>query len=80
VLRRPKPLLADRFQLPDKRRIDLPLAAGAATFGIGWGLAGYCPGPAWIALAAGAQGAWVFVLAMLAGSLLQRFASRARSG
>lgn len=80
VLRRPKPLLAERFQLPEKRSIDLSLVVGAAIFGIGWGLAGYCPGPAWVALAAGAKGAWVFILAMLAGSLLQRFASRVRAG
>lgn len=80
VLRRRKPLLAERFHLPDNRRIDLRLAAGAAIFGVGWGIAGYCPGPAWVALAAGAQGAWVFVPAMLAGSLLQRFAGRVRAG
>ncbi|HZY33614.1 MAG TPA: DUF6691 family protein, partial [Rhodanobacter sp.] len=46
VLRRPRPLLAERFQWPTSRRIDVRLVGGAALFGIGWGIAGYCPGPA----------------------------------
>lgn len=46
VLRRARPWLDERFHLPMNRRIDARLLAGAAVFGIGWGLAGYCPGPA----------------------------------
>lgn len=46
VLRRTRPWLGERFHLPMNRRIDARLLAGAAVFGIGWGLAGYCPGPA----------------------------------
>jgi len=46
VLRRTRPWLDERFHLPMNRRIDARLLAGAAVFGIGWGLAGYCPGPA----------------------------------
>ncbi|MFK2932235.1 DUF6691 family protein [Dyella agri] len=46
VTRKARPWLDDRFHLPAKRRIDARLLAGAAVFGIGWGLAGYCPGPA----------------------------------
>lgn len=46
VLRRSHPWLADQFQLPRSRRVDLRLLGGAAVFGTGWGIAGYCPGPA----------------------------------
>jgi uncharacterized protein len=49
ILRRPKPFLATRFSLPTKSRIDPPLILGAAIFGVGWGLAGFCPGPALLA-------------------------------
>jgi uncharacterized membrane protein YedE/YeeE len=73
VLCRPQPLFADTFSLPLTQAIDVPLVAGAAMFGVGWGLAGYCPGPALVALAAGVQSAVVFVPAMIAGSLIQRF-------
>ncbi|MGY2052613.1 DUF6691 family protein [Methylobacterium sp. JK268] len=65
--RLPRPLLAARFDLPTRRRINGPLLAGAALFGIGWGLSGFCPGPAVAALSTGAVPAAVFVLAMLAG-------------
>jgi uncharacterized membrane protein YedE/YeeE len=56
--------------LPTATRIDLRLVAGGALFGIGWGLAGYCPGPALVALGAGSASALGFVAAMLAGMLL----------
>jgi uncharacterized membrane protein YedE/YeeE len=56
-------------QWPAARAIDARLLGGGALFGIGWGLAGLCPGPAVVALAAGLEGVWVFVLAMLAGLL-----------
>jgi uncharacterized membrane protein YedE/YeeE len=52
------------------KRIDGTLVGGAALFGIGWGLSGYCPGPAVVALGSGAPGAFVFVIAMVAGMLL----------
>lgn len=52
------------------KRIDRALVGGAALFGIGWGVSGYCPGPAIVALATGALGPLVFVLAMAAGVLL----------
>lgn len=45
VLARPRPLFDDKFTLPEAKHIDLPLVAGAAIFGIGWGIVGYCPGP-----------------------------------
>ena len=67
-----KPVLAEAFQLPPRAAIDLRLAAGAAVFGAGWGLAGFCPGPALASLGLGAPGAWVFVAAMAAGMFLAR--------
>jgi len=64
---RDKPLLAPRFQLPTRRDIDARLIVGPALFGIGWGLGGFCPGPAFTALGLGAPGTLVFVPAMLVG-------------
>ena len=52
------------------KRIDGELVGGAALFGVGWGVSGYCPGPAIVALGSGALGAFVFVVAMSAGMLL----------
>lgn len=68
---RPHPLLAARFDIPSRRDIDLPLLAGAAIFGLGWGLAGFCPGPALVALAGGSLDVIVFVAAMFAGFALK---------
>lgn len=78
VLRRPAPLLEMRFQLPTATAIDLPLLAGAAVFGLGWGLAGYCPGPALAGLGVAAGEAAWFVPAMLAGMALHRAGSGRR--
>ena len=69
VLRRSRPRLDSRFHLPTKQRLDGRLISGAALFGIGWGLAGYCPGPALVALTLGTTEPWLFVAAMIAGSL-----------
>jgi hypothetical protein len=71
--RRAAPLAAPRFQAPAAREIDTRLMLGAMVFGIGWGLVGYCPGPALAALAFGATGTILFVLAMVAGMVLERF-------
>jgi hypothetical protein len=78
VLRRRRPLLAARFRLPLSRAIDRPLVIGALLFGIGWGLAGYCPGPALVGAAAGADSALIFTAAMLAGSAVQAMTARRR--
>ena len=67
VLRRPRPVLDERFHLPQSRTIDRRLVLGAALFGLGWGLAGYCPGPALVALGGGLREALYFVPAMLLG-------------
>lgn len=80
VLRRPAPRLAESFQLSAARRIDAPLLGGAALFGIGWGLAGYCPGPAIASLGFGNAEALWFLPAMAAGAGLQRWQARRGAG
>ncbi|MFM8988685.1 MAG: DUF6691 family protein, partial [Alphaproteobacteria bacterium] len=72
VLRRRAPLLAERFHLPTATRIDAKVVAGPAIFGIGWGLAGICPGPAFALLASGGAAAWTFAAAMFAGMAAAR--------
>ncbi|HXF08812.1 MAG TPA: DUF6691 family protein [Candidatus Acidoferrales bacterium] len=76
VLRRSKPVWNDSFSLPMRRDIDRPLLLGAALFGIGWGMAGYCPGPAIAALLINPAEAVPFVLAMLLGARVQSRQSR----
>jgi hypothetical protein len=70
VLRRPSPLLTAEFSLPTKKVIDPPLLWGAAMFGIGWGLGGFCPGPALAGLASRNSSVILFVAAMIAGQWL----------
>ncbi len=67
VLRRPKPLLEQSFQLPGQSSIDGPLVIGSAIFGLGWGLFGFCPGPAITSLGLAATSTLVFVPMMLIG-------------
>lgn len=69
VFRRPAPLADSRFHLPSTRGIDLRLIGGAAVFGVGWGIAGFCPGGALPALGAGRLEVWLFVVALVAGML-----------
>lgn len=75
ILKRHTPVFADRFYLPQRRDIDFPLVAGAAIFGAGWGIAGYCPGPGFAALILGSFNAVIFCLAYIAGFLLSRIYS-----
>ena len=74
VLRRQRPVLADGFALPGKSALDARLLGGAALFGVGWGLSGFCPGPAVAALvpalAAGLPAVLVFFAAMISGMAL----------
>lgn len=70
ILKRPRPLLAPSFRLPTATRIDAPLVGGAALFGLGWGLAGLCPGPALAGLVTGSPPVALFCAAMLAGQWL----------
>ncbi len=72
VLRRAAPLQDTRFHLPTRRDIDLPLIGGSMLFGIGWGIAGFCPGGSIPALGLGRIEALLFVTAMLAGIMLAR--------
>ncbi|WP_296426346.1 DUF6691 family protein [Yoonia sp.] len=67
VLRRPAPLLGQGFQLPTRRDLDLPLIGGSAVFGVGWGIAGFCPGGALPVLGTGRSEVFVFVAALLVG-------------
>jgi hypothetical protein len=78
VLRRSSPVLAARFALPTRTDLNVSLIAGAALFGIGWGLAGLCPGPAVTALGAGMSEAAVFVPAMLTGMVVEHLLTRRR--
>lgn len=71
------PVFHQMFHPPTTARIDAPLLAGAAVFGVGWGLGGVCPGPAIVHLGAGGASAWTFVLAMVAGMALHGAARRA---
>ena len=75
---RSKPVFDDRFHLPDTTRVDARLMLGAVIFGLGWGLAGYCPGPALAALATGSWEAPVFVVAMILGSTAHDLLDRLR--
>ena len=77
VLRRPSPALADEFRLPARGAVDGRLLSGAAIFGVGWGLAGFCPGPALVGAAAGLRDAWIFLPALLAGSVCSALVDRA---
>lgn len=70
--RAPRSLSGEAMQLPGTRQIDRPLVLGALIFGAGWGVAGFCPGPALVALGAGMTQALLFVVAMLAGMLLYK--------
>ena len=74
--RRKAALLGGAMLLPATRSIDRPLVLGSIAFGVGWGLAGYCPGPAIVALGAGQDKAVVFTVAMIAGMALYEAADR----
>ena len=76
ILRRPVPFYGERFHLPTLTQIDRKLLIGAALFGIGWGLAGYCPGPALATMLVGNSEVWLFVPSMLVGGALQRWQQR----
>ena len=76
ALRQGTPLLAPQFTLPEKDRLDAPLMVGALIFGVGWGLGGFCPGPAIVSAAFGDARVWVFLAAMIAGMLLYRIGLR----
>jgi uncharacterized protein len=74
--RRTAPFLGGALKLPSTRDIDLPLVLGSVVFGVGWGLAGFCPGPALVSLGSGQPKAMLFVGAMVAGVLVFELAQR----
>ncbi|HEY7759642.1 MAG TPA: YeeE/YedE family protein [Burkholderiales bacterium] len=74
--RHARPFLVDGFNLPMRRQIDRPLVVGALIFGAGWGLSGFCPGPALTSAGFGEPRVWVFVVAMLAGMMIYRLRGR----
>jgi uncharacterized membrane protein YedE/YeeE len=67
IPKRGRPVLEEDFSLPKKKDIDASLIWGSALFGVGWGLVGFCPGPAVAALGTGLAPVFAFVAAMLAG-------------
>lgn len=68
--KRRRPVFAASFAIPTRRDLNPSLIAGAALFGVGWGLGGFCPGPALVALTTGMLPVAVFIVAMLAGMFL----------
>lgn len=78
ILRRKTPLLGQRYYFSERTNIDRPLLLGAALFGMGWGIGGYCPGPAMTLLAAPSWELWAFLPAMLVGIAAQKIMSAAR--
>lgn len=66
------PRFGASYPVPPSQTIDRKLVGGAALFGVGWGIAGYCPGPAVVSLVSGATSSLVFVLAMVIGIVLAR--------
>jgi uncharacterized protein len=72
VFRRSRPIFGNSFHLPDKKVIDGSLIGGSALFGIGWGIAGFCPGGAIPALGLGRPEPFIFLAALLAGMVLAR--------
>lgn len=76
ALKQPRPVLAEAFQVPSRSDIDVRLIAGSVLFGIGWGLVGWCPGPAIASLALVQWESFVFLAAMVAGMLMGRLLPR----
>lgn len=73
------PLFGSSFFIPENRMLDRQLIGGAGLFGIGWGLVGFCPGPAVAGLAFGLWQPWLFVAAMIVGMALHRIANTPRA-
>lgn len=74
-----RPLLGGAMRMPEARGIDRPLVLGSLAFGVGWGLAGFCPGPAVVAVGAGYDKAAIFVAAMVLGMAFYELLERGRA-
>jgi uncharacterized protein len=72
VLKRKQPIFDTQFHMPKAKHIDAPIVVGPAIFGIGWGLGGFCPGPAFTAVGTGSSQAITFIVAMLIGMIAAR--------
>lgn len=75
IFKRSQPVLDNEFELPTKKELDASLLGGAAIFGVGWGLSGFCPGPSVTALASGLLPVIAFVAAMIAGMAAYKWIS-----
>ena len=73
VLKKAQPIFGEKFHLPTLHELDRRVIAGPAIFGVGWGLAGFCPGPAFTALGGGTAVALMFVISMLTGMVAARW-------
>ena len=78
VLQRKQPLWASKFSPPPAGTVDASLLSGSAIFGVGWGLSGYCPGPAVVSLASGRRVVLLFVVAMVIGMIAVRWMRTSR--
>ena len=78
VIRRNKPFFNDVFHLPSRTDLDARLITGAAIFGVGWGLGGFCPGPAITALPLAVEGTLIFVVTMLTGMAASKYVLQRR--
>ena len=78
VIRHNKPFFNDVFHLPSRTDLDARLITGAAIFGVGWGLGGFCPGPAMTALPLAAEGTLIFVATMLTGMAASKYVLQRR--
>ncbi len=79
VLKRPQPIFGEKFHLPTATDMDARIIAGPVIFGVGWGLVGLCPGPAFTALGGGSWFAVTFVSAMLIGMVVARWLANRQS-
>ena len=76
IFKRGKPFFDNRFHLPTSTAIDGKLIFGATLFGLGWGITGFCPGPALASLVFGYSQSFIFVAAMIAGTLIANYATK----
>ena len=76
IIKRPSPLFGERFHIPNRQDVSGQLLGGAAIFGAGWGLGGFCPGPGLVSVSGFGSAAAVFVGAMIVGMLVHRIIHR----
>lgn len=77
IMKRRSPLFDAKFHVPTRKDVDVRLVLGAALFGIGWALGGFCPGPGLVSAGGGSLGGIVFVVGMTAGMLVEQAVARA---